>query len=149
MATITTPADAGYDLDRAVAALLLRLALGLDIALHGVTRLFIGGLTAFINSSSAPFQHSALPIGLVRAFLCVVPFVELPLGILLILGVGLRWTLALGAVLMIALEFGTAIRSDWTVVSSQLLYSLLYSALLFCRSYDVLSVDGMRRRRFR
>jgi thiosulfate dehydrogenase [quinone] large subunit len=147
MATTTTPADAGHD--RAVAALLLRLALGLDITLHGVTRLFIGGLTAFVNSSSAPFQHSALPIGFVRAFLTVVPFVELPLGILLMLGVGLSWTLALGAVLMIALEFGTAIRSDWTVVSSQLLYSLLYSALLFWRSYDIFSVDGMRNRRFR
>ena len=51
------------------------------------------------------------------------------------------------AALMLALEFGTAMRSDWAVLSSQLLYSLLYSALLYCRAYDVISLDGLRGRR--
>jgi thiosulfate dehydrogenase (quinone) large subunit len=143
---MVTIATRPVDSCRAVATLLLRLALGLDILLHGVTRLFIGGLAAFVNSSAAPFQHSALPMSLVRGFLTVVPFLEFVIGLLLLAGLGLRWVLIAGAVLMIALEFGTAIRSDWTVVSSQLLYSLFYSALLFLRAYDVYSLDGLRAR---
>lgn len=147
MATIPTPAaETAHSLDRALAVLLLRLALGIDILLHGVTRLFIGGLDAFVNSTAAQFQHAVLPIWQVRAFATAIPFLELAIGLLLIAGFALRWTLVAGAVLMIALEFGTEMRSDWTVVSSQLLYSLLYSALLFCRAYDAHSLDALRRR---
>jgi thiosulfate dehydrogenase [quinone] large subunit len=147
MATIPTPtADAAHSMDRALAVLLLRLALGLDILLHGVTRLFIGGLGRFVDSTAAQFQHTVLPIWEVRAFATAIPFLEFAIGLLLIGGIALRWSLIAGAVLMIALEFGTAIRSDWQVVSSQLLYSLLYAALLFCRAYDVYSLDALRRR---
>jgi thiosulfate dehydrogenase (quinone) large subunit len=147
MATIPTPAaGAAHALDRALAVLLLRLALGLDILLHGVTRLFIGGLGAFVNSTAAQFQHTALPIWQVRAFATAIPFLEFAFGLLLIAGLALRWTLVAGAVLMLALEFGTAMRSDWTVLSSQLLYSFLYSVLLFCRAWDAYSLDALRRR---
>jgi len=147
MTSIPTPAaGAAQALDRALAVLLLRLALGLDILIHGVTRLFIGGLGAFVNSIAAQFQHTALPIELVRAFATAIPFLEFTIGLLLVAGVAVRWTLVAGAVLMLALEFGAAMRSDWTVVSSQLLYSLLYSALLFCRAWDAYSLDARWRR---
>lgn len=147
MATIPTPAaDAAHARDRALALLLLRLALGLDILLHGITRLFIGGLDKFVDSTAAQFQHAVLPMWQVRAFATAIPFLEFVIGLLLIGGIALRWTLIAGAALMIALEFGTAIRSDWQVVSSQLLYSLLYAALLFCRAYDAYSLDALRRR---
>jgi thiosulfate dehydrogenase (quinone) large subunit len=133
-------------LERALAVLLLRLALGLDIFLHGVTRLFIGGLGPFVNATSSQFAHTALPMGLVRVFVTAIPFLELAIGLLLVTGIALRWTLVAGATLMLALEFGTAMRSDWSVVSSQLLYSLLYSALLFCRAWDAYSLDALWRR---
>jgi thiosulfate dehydrogenase (quinone) large subunit len=147
MASIPTPAaGAAQALDRALALLLLRLALGLDIFLHGVTRFFIGGLGPFVNSTAAQFQHSVLAMWQVRAFATVIPFLEFAIGLLLVTGVALRWTLVAGATLMLALEFGTAIRSDWTVLSSQLLYSFLYSVLLFCRAYDAYSLDALWRR---
>lgn len=136
-------------LDRAIAILLLRVALGLDILLHGITRLFIGGLDAFVNSTVAQFQHTVLPLWQVRAFATAIPFLEFAIGLFLIAGLALRWTIIAGAALMLALEFGTAMRSDWAVVSSQLLYSLLYSALLFCRAYDTYSLDSLRKRRAR
>jgi thiosulfate dehydrogenase (quinone) large subunit len=124
---------------------LLRLALGLDIFLHGVTRLFIGGLGAFVNSTATQFASIALPMWLVRAFATVIPFLEFAIGLLLVTGVALRWTLVAGATLIFLLEFGTAMRSDW--MSSQLLYSFLYSVLLFCRAWDAYSFDALRRRR--
>jgi thiosulfate dehydrogenase [quinone] large subunit len=133
MASIPTPAaDAAHAQDRALAVLLLRLALGLDILLHGIIRLFIGGLGAFANSTAAQFQHTELPIELVRAFAAAIPFLEFTIGLLLVAR----------AVLMLALEFGAARRSDWTVVSSQ----LLYSTLLLCRAWDAYSLDALRRR---
>lgn len=147
MASIPTPAaGAAHAQDRAFALLLLRLALGIDILLHGVTRLFIGGLGAFVNSTAAQFAHSVLPMWQVRAVATAIPFLEFTIGLLLVTGLALRWTLLAGAALMLALEFGTEIRSDWTVVSSQLLYSLLYSILLFCRAWDTYSLDGLWRR---
>jgi thiosulfate dehydrogenase [quinone] large subunit len=138
--------DAVHVVDRALASLLLRLALGVIILLHGLTRLFIGGLHAFVNSSAAPFQHDVLPMWEVRAFLTVLPFLEFTVGLLLLAGFALRWTLVTGALLMLALEFGTGMRSDWPTISNQLIYSLLYSLLLFCRRYDVYSLDGWRNR---
>ena len=147
MASIPTPAaGAAQVLDRALAVLLLRLALGLDIFLHGVTRLFIGGLGAFVNSTATQFAHTVLPMWLVRAFATVIPFLEFAIGLLLVTGVALRWTLVAGATLMLLLEFGTAMRSDWTVLSSQLLYSFVYSVLLLCRAWDAYSLDALRRR---
>ena len=147
MAYIPTPAaDAAHALDCALAVLLLRLALGLDIFLHGVTRLFIGGLGPFVNSTSAQFAHTVLPMWLVRVFVSAIPFLECMIGLLLVTGIALRWTLVAGAALMLALEFGTAMRSDWTVLSSQLLYSFLYSVLLFCRAYDAYSLEALWRR---
>ena len=126
--------------------MLLRLALGLDIFLHGVARLFIGGLGAFVNSTAAQFAYIVLPMWLVRAFAAVIPFLEFAIGLLLVTGVALRWTFVAGATLMLLLEFGAAMRSDWTVLSSQLLYSFLYSVLLFCRAWDAYSLDAPRRR---
>lgn len=148
MTIITTPAsDGAQPRDRAFATLLLRLAVGIDILLHGFTRLFIGGLNEFVQSSTQRFQGGVLPMWQVRAFLTAIPFLEFAIGLLLVAGMALRWTLIAGALLMLALEFGTGIRSDWNTLSSQLLYSLLYSLLLFCRAYDVYSLDGWRSRR--
>jgi thiosulfate dehydrogenase [quinone] large subunit len=71
-----------------------------------------------VNSTALQFQHTVLPIWQVRAFATVIPFLEFTIGLLLVAGVALRSTLVAGAVLMLALEFGTAISSDWTVVHS-------------------------------
>ena len=74
--SLPRPADAAHASDRALAVLLLRLALGLDILLHGVTRLFIGGLNASVNSTAAQFQHAVLPMWQVRAFATAIPFLN-------------------------------------------------------------------------
>lgn len=139
----------GYDLDRALGYVFLRVALGLDIALHGITRLFIGTLSQFVTATVTQFQHSPLPEWQVRAFATVLPFLELGIGVLLIAGLATRWALAAGALLMIALEFGTALRSDWNLLFLQMFYSLLYFVLLMYRRYDAFSLDALLRRRAR
>ncbi len=136
-------ANAAFDMDRALGYLLLRASLALDLAMHGITRIFIGGVAQFVNVTLTQFQHTPLPQRQVRAFASTLPFLELILGALLFAGLWTRWILTLGALIMMALIFGTSLRSDWNLVFLQMFYALLYFVLLVCRRYDAWSVDAL------
>jgi thiosulfate dehydrogenase (quinone) large subunit len=142
-AGISRETSSEIKLDRALACLLLRATLGLNIALHGITRIFLGGVTPFVNATLTQFQNTPLPAWQVRAFATAVPFLELLIGVLLFVGLWTRWALSAGALLMMALIFGTALRSEWNLLFLQMFYSFLYFVLLMCRQYDSFSVDGL------
>jgi thiosulfate dehydrogenase [quinone] large subunit len=139
----SSDASSEIKFDRALACLLLRITLGLNIALHGITRIFIGGVTQFVNTTLTQFQNTVLPAWQVRAFAIVIPYAELLIGVLLLAGLWTRWALTAGALLMIALVFGTALRNEWNILFLQMFYSFLYFVLLMCRQYDSFSVDGL------
>ena len=137
-------ADSPYHLDYVLAFFTLRLALGINDLMHGVTRIFMGaGLGGFLNFAQNQFKDTPLPVWQVRSFSTVVPIAELAIGVLLILGLWTRWTLVLAAVLMWGIIFGTAIRGDWQIVFLQMFYSLLYALMLMWRRYDSWSLDAM------
>jgi thiosulfate dehydrogenase [quinone] large subunit len=50
--------------------------------------------------------------------------------------------LLLGALTMAALVFGTALRSDWNTLAIQMLYALIYAALIATREYNQYSLDA-------
>jgi thiosulfate dehydrogenase [quinone] large subunit len=77
----------------------------------------------------------------------VLPYFEGLLGVLLILGLLSRWALFAEGLLVTVLLFGTAIRSDWTVVSHQMIYILFVFLLLSLEQYNYFSVDAMLARR--
>ncbi len=136
-------ADRKYRLDCVLAFFTLRLALGVNELMHGVTRIFMGaGLSGFLNVTQNQFKDTPLPVWQVRWFATAVPICELIIGALLILGLWTRWALALAAFLMIGIIFGTAVRSDWQLVFLQMFYSLLYAVMLIWRRYDVWSLDA-------
>ena len=138
-----TDASSPYHLDHVLAFFTLRLALGVNELMHGVTRIFMGaGLSGFLNFTQNQFKDAPLPVWQVRAFATVVPCGELLIGVLLILGLWTRWALTLAALLMIGIIFGTAMRSDWQLVFLQMFYSLLYAMMLMWRRYDLWSVDA-------
>ena len=137
-----------YHLDFVLAFTTLRLALGINELMHGVTRIFMGGgLTAFLNFTQNQFKDAPLPVWQVRAFAHVVPYCELGIGVLLIIGLWTRWALALAALIMVGIIFGTALRNDWQLVFLQMFYSFLYSLMLMWRRYDDWSVDSMMGRK--
>ena len=124
---VVPAADSTYRLDYALAFFTLRLALGVNELMHGVTRIFMnGGLTAFLNFTQNQFKDAPLPVWQVRSFATVVPCCELVIGALLILGLWTRWVLAFAALLIVGIIFGTAMRGDWQIVFLQMFYSLLY-----------------------
>ena len=77
----------------------------------------------------------------------VLPYFEGVLGILLILGLWSRLALTAEGLLVTVLMFGTALRSDWTVVSHQMIYILFVFILLAVEQYDYFSVDSLLARR--
>jgi len=129
--------------DRWMAYGIFRFALGINILIHGAGRILGPGAAGFAAKTSEEFAATPLPHWAVYAFLLALPFVEAGLGVLLSLGLFTRWALVAGGLLMICLIFGTAMRSDWTTVGIQMIYSITYFLLLFCRPYNVFSLDSL------
>jgi uncharacterized membrane protein YphA (DoxX/SURF4 family) len=129
------------ELDRRLAYALLRIALGVNILLHGATRIG-AGLGAFVDATVQQFATTSLPLPAVRAIAFIIPPGELAIGGLLLIGWYTRWALVAGAVLMIVLIAGTAVRNDWPTLATQMLYVLLYYVLLRHRSDDWFGIDA-------
>jgi len=145
--TLSRERDSAYYLDYVLAYFTLRLALGINELIHGVTRIFTGSLSAFVDLTQTQFQNTPLPVWQVRSFATVVPICEFLIGVLLILGLWTRWALVLAAVLMVGIIFGTGMRNEWQIVFLQMFYSYLYSLLLVWRRYDAWSLDAWRSRK--
>jgi thiosulfate dehydrogenase (quinone) large subunit len=142
-----TPATDSTTLDRQLAYAVFRLTLGINILVHGAGRIFGPGADAFASTTAAEFSKTPLPAGMVHAFLMLVPFAELVLGVLTTLGLFTRWALTLGGLLIAVLVFGTAMRSDWNTVGVQMIYAITYYFLLGHRSSNRFSVDALLERR--
>jgi thiosulfate dehydrogenase [quinone] large subunit len=128
-------ADLGYGL--------LRLTMGLDFLFHSFGRW--GSLGHFVDGVVADFAHIPLPVWSVRAFALVIPFWEPLVGVLLVFGLWTRWALVTGALLIAALVFGTSLLGNYTVLSEQLIYALIFFVLLLFRArHDRFGLDGLR-----
>jgi thiosulfate dehydrogenase [quinone] large subunit len=132
--------------NKAIAYLLMRLALGVNIFGHGFFR-FLSGLSAFAHGASIPIDKGPLPHSLSMAFLYAVPFVEVVVGLLLILGLFTRVALILGQLNMIALVVGITSVQNWVTATSQLEYSFVFFAMLWLVEADTISLDRLMGRK--
>jgi thiosulfate dehydrogenase (quinone) large subunit len=128
--------------DRIVAYGLLRATLGLNIFVHGLSRLLTGA-GSFAASLIRMFHATPLPPVFVRTFGYTLPWMEATIGLLVLLGFCTRYALAAGALLIFALTFGTTLRQDWETAGLQLTYALVFSVLLACRNCNTLSLDAL------
>ncbi len=135
-----------HSLGRALGYFILRLSLGVDILMHYVVRTW-GVSKDFVPVTEKMFVGNLLPMSWVHVFLTVLPYFEGLLGILLILGLLSRWAITAEGLLVTVLLFGTALRSDWTVVSHQMIYLLFVFILLAVEQYDYFSLDSYFARR--
>ena len=134
------------DRNHGLAFAIFRLTLGINILLHGATRIFGQGAETFATTTRHQFDGTALPRGFVFGFLLAVPFVEAVLGLLTTLGLFTRGALAGGGLLIALLVFGTALRSDWASVGNQMIYAIAYYLLLANCQDDAFSLDGLLHR---
>jgi len=128
-------------LGRALGYFILRLSLGVDMVMHYVVRQW-GVSQDFVPVTEKMFVGNLLPMSWVHVFLTVLPYFEGVLGVLLVLGLWSRWAITAEGLLVTVLLFGTALRSDWTVVSHQMIYLLFVFFLLAVEEYDYFSVDA-------
>ena len=106
----------------ALAFLLLRLTLGLNICMHGVSRL-VTGPAAFANSLVPMFKNTPLPAWGVHIFGLILPWAEAILGFLLLIGFCTSAALLASSLLILILTFGTTLRQDWSTAGVQLIYA--------------------------
>ena len=116
--------------DAVIAYTILRLSFGANIMLHGVSRL-LAGHAAFLAYLTHYFEKTPLiPASILPMFATALPPVETALGLLLLLGVGTRFSLIAGSLVMAALVVGTNLAQDWNVAGLQLIYCFIYYYLL-------------------
>lgn len=120
----------------------LRIALGLNICMHGIVR-WATGLRSFAESLLPIFQKTPMPPWSVYSFGYWLPIVEATVGACVLFGFQTRRALISGAVLMLVLTFGSTLRQDWPTVGIQLTYSVVYSLLLAGIRFNSYSVDRL------
>jgi thiosulfate dehydrogenase (quinone) large subunit len=132
--------------DERLGYVLLRVVFGLNLLMHGVSRMLMGpGDFAF--KLQAQFAGSILPTTGVRLFGILLPGVEALLGLLILIGLRTRVALVVASLLMMALTFGSAIIQDWTATATQLFYAAIVSGLIVLQRFDGWSVDAWLRRK--
>ena len=120
--------------NRSLAQALLRWTLGFNLLGHGLNR--IGHPQRFAEGMASDFAHTLLPRPVVLAFAFLLPFLEALLGALLLSGFFVRWALLAGALLVVALSFGTALIGHWDVLTQQLVYAVVYFLLIVGLEHD-------------
>ncbi len=131
--------------DAAIAYAILRVSFGANIMLHGVSRIYMGH-AAFLAYLTHYFEKAPyFPAGMLSSFATVQPWVELILGVLLMIGLVTRFSLVAGGLVILCLVIGTNLAQDWLVSGLQLIYALLYYYLLVHLDQNRYSVDGLRR----
>jgi thiosulfate dehydrogenase (quinone) large subunit len=131
--------------DAVIAYTILRVSFGANIMLHGVSRIVMGH-AAFLAYLTHYFEKASyIPVSLLSVFATVQPWVELILGLLLMIGLATRFSLIAGGLVIMALVFGTNLAQDWLVSGVQLIYAFLYYHLLVHIDLNRYSIDGMRK----
>ena len=128
--------------NRSCGYVLLRVMLGVNILVHGISRILTGP-GAFAAMLVREFQSTPLPSVLVHLFALALPWVEGLTGLLVLIGLFRRFALVVGGATLVALTFGTTLRQDWPSAGLQLIYALVYAALLAFLNFDRYSVDGL------
>ena len=142
--SVSVPATARSS-DAVIAYTILRVSFGANIMLHGVSRIVMGH-AAFLAYLTHYFEKASyVPVGMLFIFATVQPWVELILGLLLMIGLATRFSLIAGGLVILSLVIGTNLAQDWLVSGLQLIYAFLYYYLLAHLDQNRYSIDGMRK----
>lgn len=126
--------------DKEFAYLLARVTMGINLLGHGLVRL--PKLGEFKTWMQDYFQATPLPQSLVALWASVLPFLELGLGALIILGLISRKAFLGGAIVILILVFGSCLKENWEWVSIQMLYALYFFFLMLYIDYNQISIDN-------
>jgi thiosulfate dehydrogenase [quinone] large subunit len=133
--------------DRRIAYALLRIVFGVNIFLHGISRL-VGDHAAFLAYLSQQMAKAPISKSLLPPFAAALPWTEATIGLLLLLGLFTRFALVAGSLVMILLMVGITLAQNWDVAGIQLIYCAIYFVLLTHRGRNFYSLDTLITKRF-
>lgn len=108
-----------------LAALVLRIGLGVNMLLHGAVR--VSNLSAIVEKMAAGFNETILPPLVTKGFLYGLTFIEIIVGLLILVGGPFgRWGYFTGGLVMTALMVGTSLKMDWDTVATQVIYLIAF-----------------------
>ncbi len=131
--------------NRQIGYALLRVTFEMIFLTAGIVK-FTMGVGNFVAAIQPSFAGK-LPMSLVNPFLYALPFVEVTIGMLLILGLFNVLALILAGLLLMALTFGKTAVNDSATVAGNLSYILINFVLLSLADYNSYSSDRLRRGR--
>jgi thiosulfate dehydrogenase [quinone] large subunit len=127
---------------REAAYALLRVTLGVVFLTTGIVKFTLG-----IGNFAAGLQQEfagKLPMVIVTPFAYVLPFVEVTVGTLLVLGLFNVIALVIAGLLLMVLTFGKTAVNDSATVAGNLSYVLIIFVLLWLADYNAYSIDRTR-----
>ena len=118
--------------NKTLALHLFRISFGINYFFHGIVR--IPHLHSFVDSMQNTMQDTLLPQVLVTPLACGIPFVEIIVGLLLILNIKTRESLVITIALMNILVIGSSFAQKWDLVGLQATYIGFLFLLLYFTS---------------
>ena len=127
--------------------LLVRISLGVTLFFWGLIK-FIGpgGYSGFVGWIVASFKDTWLPGFLLTPFAYLVPWAEVGLGLLLLIGLLTRYSLFLTGLYLTALCFGQVVLGKPDVVAHNLIYIILVAMGIWASEQDRFSLDRFRKK---
>jgi len=107
----------------------LKLPIAVSLLGHGLVRL--PKLPAFTDWLVTTMEKSVIPEFLIVPFGYVLPIAEFLIGLSLLIGFRMKYSLFAGLALMSILIFGSSSIENWSAIESQLLHSLYLVGLVW------------------
>jgi thiosulfate dehydrogenase [quinone] large subunit len=137
------PNATGSPTNMQIGYFLFRVLVGVNLFFHGFMRV-LTGVSAWEIPQAEAFVDTFLPMPLVHLSLYSIPYVEVALGALIILGLFTRWALIGGLTLMLMLVFGHLVRQFWSGAHTVMHYGLYYWILLALVGQNWMALDNRR-----
>lgn len=120
-----------------------RVTIGINFLVHGLVR--IPKLSKFAEGLASGFKDSYIPEALVIPFGHTLPFIELLLGLLLLVGFKTKFAAVAGGLLIAVLTLGAAMKEDWPLVGSLTVYAIFFFLLIKNLDQNAIAIDGKSR----
>ena len=119
---------------RACGVALGRWVIGVVLLFAGIAK--FGNVSGFVGYLTSQFEKTWLPKAILVPYAHAVPFVEVILGALLILGIARNAVLFVTGLFFITLTFGQLLLSQPQVIFQNMMYTVVTAAPLFADDYD-------------
>ena len=130
---------------RAISYAILRITVGVMFLFYGIGK-FRAGLSNSADGIIKAFDGK-LPTVMVSPFAHVLPFAEVTIGALVLLGIFTEISLILAGLLMMALTFGVVVSGQAGIVANNVVYAFIIFAIAYLVDNNRYSVDGLLRKK--